>query len=220
MQPTKELIDELYLGAGERARRMSPEDKLFAGLDCSIVPAGSWPTAFAASFPMPTTIAFRKSFASDSPWFDDGRIAVTSDEATAAVIDALECAANSLHAGRIVFEQFLRNSSMPRRMRISWFNWSRERSRRWSSVLARHFGWIRRCRSRRLRPPAVTCCIWPTDPFSIELFLLSDDAHDQERFARRRREQIARPRRLLPTVEDVIITKLRWSHAGRQTEGP
>jgi hypothetical protein len=31
MQPTKELIDELYREEVERARRMSPEDKLLAG---------------------------------------------------------------------------------------------------------------------------------------------------------------------------------------------
>ena len=33
MQPTKELIDELYRERVERARQMSPEDKLLAGLD-------------------------------------------------------------------------------------------------------------------------------------------------------------------------------------------
>lgn len=31
MQPTKELIDELYREEVERARQMSPEDKLLAG---------------------------------------------------------------------------------------------------------------------------------------------------------------------------------------------
>jgi hypothetical protein len=31
MQPTKELIDELYRERVERARKMSPEDKLLAG---------------------------------------------------------------------------------------------------------------------------------------------------------------------------------------------
>ena len=31
MQPTKELIDELYREEVERARRMSPEDKFFGG---------------------------------------------------------------------------------------------------------------------------------------------------------------------------------------------
>ncbi len=54
------------------------------------------------------------------------------------------------------------------------------------------------------------------DPFSVELFLLSDDAHDQERFARRRPERILDRDGFLPTAEDVIITKLRWSHAGRR----
>lgn len=47
--------------------------------------------------------------------------------------------------------------------------------------------------------------------FKVELFRLSDDAHDQERF--RRRVQIRafdRDIQLL-TAEDVIVTKLRWS---------
>jgi len=31
MQPTKELIDEIYRDRVQRARQMSPEDKFFAG---------------------------------------------------------------------------------------------------------------------------------------------------------------------------------------------
>jgi hypothetical protein len=54
--------------------------------------------------------------------------------------------------------------------------------------------------------------------FSVELFLLSDDAHDQTRFARRRSERILDRDSYLPTAEDVIITKLRWSRAGRRTK--
>ncbi len=48
----------------------------------------------------------------------------------------------------------------------------------------------------------------------VELFLLSDDAHDQQRFARRQRGRILERDVAIPTAEDVIITKLRWSHAG------
>jgi len=54
------------------------------------------------------------------------------------------------------------------------------------------------------------------DPFSVELFLLSDDAHDLERFARRRRQHTADRDVFLPAVEDVVVTKLRWSHAGNR----
>jgi hypothetical protein len=43
--------------------------------------------------------------------------------------------------------------------------------------------------------------------------LLSDDAHDLERFARRRRVQLLDRDAFVPTVEDVIVTKLRWSLA-------
>jgi hypothetical protein len=46
--------------------------------------------------------------------------------------------------------------------------------------------------------------------FAIELFQLSDDPHDQERFRRRRRVKLFNREANIPTVEDVIITKLRW----------
>lgn len=51
-------------------------------------------------------------------------------------------------------------------------------------------------------------------PFKIELFLLSDDPHDQERFRRRRRVRVFGRETYLPTPEDVIITKLRWARQG------
>lgn len=54
--------------------------------------------------------------------------------------------------------------------------------------------------------------------FKIELFLLSNDPHDVERF-RRRRQGIAMGRTIwLPTAEDVIVTKMRWSQAGKRTK--
>jgi hypothetical protein len=48
--------------------------------------------------------------------------------------------------------------------------------------------------------------------FRVELFRLSDDAHDRERFTRRRRVELKQFQRhvFIPTVEDVIVTKLRW----------
>lgn len=45
MEPTQELIDAIYRGKVEAARRMSPEEKLFAGAElfdyaCEITKAG------------------------------------------------------------------------------------------------------------------------------------------------------------------------------------
>jgi len=54
--------------------------------------------------------------------------------------------------------------------------------------------------------------------FQIELFLLSDDAHDQRRFARRRRVTILGRQSWVPAVEDVIITKLRWAALGQRSK--
>jgi hypothetical protein len=55
-------------------------------------------------------------------------------------------------------------------------------------------------------------------PFKIELFHLSEDAHDQERFRRRRRAALLGREVSLPTAEDVIITKLRWALQGGRSK--
>lgn len=49
-------------------------------------------------------------------------------------------------------------------------------------------------------------------PFKIEFFLLNDDPHNQERFRRRRQITLLDRQVWLPTPEDVIVTKLNWSH--------
>jgi hypothetical protein len=53
-------------------------------------------------------------------------------------------------------------------------------------------------------------------PFKIELFRLSDDPHDQERFRRRRRMKTLGRDVSMPTAEDVVITKARWLKATRR----
>jgi hypothetical protein len=54
--------------------------------------------------------------------------------------------------------------------------------------------------------------------FLIELFLLSNDAHDRERFARRRIVKYAGHDVYVATAEDVIVTKLRWSRQGKRAK--
>jgi hypothetical protein len=56
------------------------------------------------------------------------------------------------------------------------------------------------------------------EPFKIELFFLSDDAHDRERFNRRRPGRFAGEPTWVASPEDVIITKLRWSMLGKRTK--
>jgi len=52
--------------------------------------------------------------------------------------------------------------------------------------------------------------------FKVELFLLSDDPHDRERFTRRTRLPVFGRDAWVPTPEDVIVTKLRWSRQGKR----
>lgn len=52
--------------------------------------------------------------------------------------------------------------------------------------------------------------------FKIEIFLLSNDDHDQQRFARRRRIEFHQRQVYLPSPEDVIVSKLRWCQRGKR----
>lgn len=55
--------------------------------------------------------------------------------------------------------------------------------------------------------------------FEIELFHLSEDAHDQSRFTRRRRIEIFPGSFVwLPTPEDVVVQKLRWSKGAQRSK--
>jgi hypothetical protein len=47
-------------------------------------------------------------------------------------------------------------------------------------------------------------------PFTVELFRLSEDAFDQERFRRRVPVKLLGRETWVPTAEDVIVMKLRW----------
>jgi hypothetical protein len=47
--------------------------------------------------------------------------------------------------------------------------------------------------------------------FKIELFLLSHDPHDQERFKRRREQSLFGQSVWLLSPEDVVVSKLRWA---------
>ena len=50
----------------------------------------------------------------------------------------------------------------------------------------------------------------PESGFTVELFYLSDDAHDQERYQRRRATVYEGLPTFVLTAEDYIVTKLRW----------
>lgn len=58
-----------------------------------------------------------------------------------------------------------------------------------------------------------------TTGFIIEIFGLSDDPHDQARFARRRMIEIQGRSTWILTAEDVLVTKLNWLlRANRQKD--
>lgn len=54
--------------------------------------------------------------------------------------------------------------------------------------------------------------------FKMELFILSDDPHDQTRFGRRRSVELLGRKTYLATAEDVVIQKLRWLDRARRNK--
>lgn len=55
--------------------------------------------------------------------------------------------------------------------------------------------------------------VHPQSGFTVELFYLSDDPYDQERFQRRRRTNYDGVPTAILTAEDVVVTKLRWARS-------
>jgi len=140
---------------------------------------------------------------------------VNSDEAAAAVIDALD----ALHVPYMMVGSFSSNFyGIPRATQDADFVVQLESGLLPSlvEILGPKFQFDRQMSFETVMATRRYVLQSVGGPFSVELFLLSDDAHDQERFARRRCERILGREVVGPTVEDVIITKLRWSRAGRR----
>jgi hypothetical protein len=53
--------------------------------------------------------------------------------------------------------------------------------------------------------------------FKVEMFMLTADPHDAARFQRRQLVDFEGKKIWLPTPEDVVITKLRWSKGGNRS---
>ena len=56
------------------------------------------------------------------------------------------------------------------------------------------------------------------EPFLIEFFELSNDAHDQLRFSKRIESAFQEIQTYIPVAEDVVIMKLRWAVSGKNRE--
>ncbi len=58
----------------------------------------------------------------------------------------------------------------------------------------------------------------PESSFILELFRLSRDPHDQSRFQRKQAVKYLDQSVILPTPEDVIVTKIRWAESQNRTK--
>ncbi len=55
-------------------------------------------------------------------------------------------------------------------------------------------------------------------PFVCELFVLSGDSHDQERFRRRLRVRVLERSAFIASAEDMVVTKLRWAQEAHRAK--
>ncbi len=140
---------------------------------------------------------------------------MTSEEATATVIDALE----TLEVPYMLVGSLASNFyGIPRATQDADF--VVELQRHTVAAIAEHLG-PRFEFDRQLTFEAITATTRyvvevAEISFRVEFFVLSDDPHDQQRFERRRRIQTLGREVFILTVEDVIITKLRWSRASQR----
>jgi hypothetical protein len=142
---------------------------------------------------------------------------VTADEATAAVIDALE----ALGMPYLLVGSFSSNVyGIPRGTQDADF--VVQLGGRSPAEIAARLG-----AAFRLDPQSSFETVTMTlrhvlkvvgTEFKIELFHLSDDPHDQERFRRRQRMKLYGREVSLPTAEDVIVTKVRWAAIARRNK--
>jgi hypothetical protein len=142
---------------------------------------------------------------------------VTADEAVVAVIDTLETAGIPY---MIVGSLASNVHGIPRSTRDADL-----------VVEADPSGWDRLGRalpaSLRLHPQGAFEAVTGTirylielsgSPFVCELFSLSDDPHDRERFRRRQRIRLLDREASVASVEDMIVTKLRWAVEARRAK--
>ncbi len=57
-----------------------------------------------------------------------------------------------------------------------------------------------------------------SSPFRIEFFILDFDPYNQESFRRRRQVSLMGRPIWIPSVEDVIVTKIRWAFLGNRSK--
>jgi hypothetical protein len=55
-------------------------------------------------------------------------------------------------------------------------------------------------------------------PFVCELFVRSDDAHDEQRFKRRQRVRLFNRFAAVASAEDMVVTKLRWVRTANRSK--
>jgi hypothetical protein len=142
---------------------------------------------------------------------------MTGEQATAAVVEAL----NSLGLSYMVVGSFSTNHyGIPRSTRDADFvlelgsssiiELARQLGSEFKVDPQMSFETFTGTRKYDVQVPEIT--------FKIELFMLSSDPHDQERFQRRVPVKFLGKPAWLPTVEDVIITKLRWALLGNRSK--
>jgi hypothetical protein len=142
---------------------------------------------------------------------------VNNDEATAAVVDGLE----TLRIPYMVVGSFASNFyGVPRATGDADIVVQLEAGE--FSALLKRLGMLFRLNPKMtfetVRATRRYVLTSADESFAIDLFLLTDDTHDQQRFARRRRVRVLNHDTFIPTVEDANITRLRWFLTGNRAK--
>ncbi len=140
---------------------------------------------------------------------------MTSEEAVLTVIDALEAAAVPyMTVGSLSSNLY----SIPRSTQDADFVIHADENglKRLRQMLKPPFQWESQIRFETIT--SSSCQVVTIDglAFKIELFFLSQDPFNQQRFARRAQVPLFGRSAYAATPEDVIIQKLRWSKQGRR----
>ena len=202
MEPSKELIDALYWERVERARRMPPDERVLVSLrlfeSASRITAAGIRAQFPDADENRVQEILRERLALGRRL---GGPPMRPEEATAAVIDALD----SLQIPYMLVGSLSCNYyAIPRSTQDADFVVQLDAGT--ISSLATRLGPAFQLDRQMLFETVTLTNRYvlrvAESEFVVELFLLSDDEHDRERFARRRRERILDRDVPIPTAEE------------------
>jgi len=142
---------------------------------------------------------------------------VTADEAVVAVLDALETLGVPYMVVRSLASNF---HGIPRSTRDADFVVALEQGslQRLADALPDDLTLQEQGAFEGVTGTTRYVIVLANNPFVCELFVLSSDPHDQERFRRRLRVSVLGKAAFIASAEDMVVTKLRWAQEAHRSK--